>query len=114
MIAAGAAGGALFALIPGLLRAFFSTNEIIVSLMLNYVAALVLDYLIFDSLSYWRDTSTPDARVFPQGKQLPGRGHVARRPPRARSCRSASSSRSRSPRSSTSSTRAPASASRCA
>ena len=71
MIAAGAAGGALFALIPGVLRAFFSTNEIIVSLMLNYVAALVLDYLIFDSLSYWRDTSTPDARVFPQGKQLP-------------------------------------------
>jgi len=71
MILAGAAGGALFALIPGLLRAFFSTNEIIVSLMLNYVAALVLDYLIFDSLSYWRDTSTPDARVFPQGKMLP-------------------------------------------
>jgi general nucleoside transport system permease protein len=71
MIAAGAAGGAAFALIPGLLRAFFSTNEIITSLMLNYVAALVLNYLIFDSQSYWRDTSTPDARVFPQGKTLP-------------------------------------------
>jgi simple sugar transport system permease protein len=39
--------------------------------MLNYVAALVLDYLIFDSKSYWRDTSTPDALVFPQGKTLP-------------------------------------------
>ncbi len=38
--------------------------------MLNYVAALVLNYLIFDSLSYWRDTSTPEARVFPQGKTL--------------------------------------------
>jgi general nucleoside transport system permease protein len=71
MVVAGAAGGAALALIPGLLRAFLSTNEIIVSLMLNYVAALVLNYLIFDSKSYWRDTSTPDARVFPQGKTLP-------------------------------------------
>ncbi|MES1247205.1 MAG: ABC transporter permease [Actinomycetota bacterium] len=71
MVLAGAAGGALFALIPGVLRAFFSTYEIITSLMLNYVAALVLDYLIFDSQSFWRDLSTPDARVFPQGKTLP-------------------------------------------
>ena len=71
MIVAGAAGGAAFALIPGILRAFFSTNEIITSLMLNYVAALVLNYLIFDSHSYWRDTSTPEAKVFPQGKTLP-------------------------------------------
>jgi simple sugar transport system permease protein len=71
MIAAGLIGGAAFALIPGVLRAYLSTNEIIVSLMLNYVAALVIDYLIFDSLSYWRDTSTPSAKVFPQGKVLP-------------------------------------------
>jgi simple sugar transport system permease protein len=71
MIAAGMIGGAAFALIPGVLRAYLSTNEIIVSLMLNYVAALVIDYLIFDSLSYWRDTSTPSAKVFPQGKVLP-------------------------------------------
>ena len=39
--------------------------------MLNYVGALVLNYLIFDSLSYWRDTSSPSAKVFPQGKNLP-------------------------------------------
>ena len=71
MLAAGAAGGALLALIPGVLRAFFSTNEIITSLMLNYVAALVVSYLIFDSESYWRDTSTATAKVFPQGKTLP-------------------------------------------
>jgi general nucleoside transport system permease protein len=71
MIAAGVVGGAALALIPGVLRAYLSTNEIITSLMLNYAAALVLDYLIFDSLSYWRDTSTPSAKVFPQGKVLP-------------------------------------------
>jgi ABC-type uncharacterized transport system permease subunit len=71
MVAAGAAGGAGWALIPGFLRAFLKTNEIITSLMLNYVAALVLNYLIFDSQSYWRDTSSAEAKVFPQGKTLP-------------------------------------------
>jgi simple sugar transport system permease protein len=71
MIVAGAAGGAALALVPAVLRAFFSTNEIITSLMLNYVGALVIDYLIFDSLSYWRDTSSPSAKVFPQGKNFP-------------------------------------------
>ena len=70
MCIAGCVGGALWALIPAVLRARFSTNEIITSLMLNYVAALILNYLIFDSLSYWRDTSTPEAKVFPQGKLL--------------------------------------------
>ena len=71
MIVAGAVGGAALALVPAILRAFFSTNEIITSLMLNYVAALVVNYLIFDSESYWRDTSSPTAKVFPQGKNLP-------------------------------------------
>ena len=71
MILAGAAGGAALALVPGILRAFLSTNEIITSLMLNYVGALVVNYLIFDSESYWRDTSSPTAKVFPQGKNLP-------------------------------------------
>jgi general nucleoside transport system permease protein len=71
MMVAGAAGGALLAAIPGILRAFFSTNVIITSLMLNYVVALVLDYLIFDSHSYLRDTSGFEASVFPQGKILP-------------------------------------------
>jgi general nucleoside transport system permease protein len=71
MIAAGAAGGAALAAIPGVLKAFFSTNEIITSLMLNYVVALILDYLIFDSHSYLRDTSGFEASVFPQGKTMP-------------------------------------------
>src|SRR4051812_40952139 len=39
--------------------------------MLNYVVALILDYLIFDSHSYLRDTSGFEASVFPQGKTLP-------------------------------------------
>jgi simple sugar transport system permease protein len=71
MIAAGMAGGAAWALIPGFLRAYLSTNEIITSLMLNYVAGLFLTYLIFDSHSYWRDTTSASAAVFPVGKPLP-------------------------------------------
>src|SRR6266702_1350267 len=71
MVVAGAAGGALLAAIPAVLRAYFSTNEIITSLMLNYVVGLVLEYLIFDSHSYLRDTSGFEANVFPQGKTLP-------------------------------------------
>jgi general nucleoside transport system permease protein len=63
--------GALWALIPGVLRAFANTNEIITSLMLNYVAGYLLTYLIFDSASYWRDVSTLQARSFPQGKPMP-------------------------------------------
>ena len=71
MVVAGGLAGAAWALIPGFLRAFANTNEIITSLMLNYVAALFLNYLIFDTLSYWRDTSSPGAAQFPQGKALP-------------------------------------------
>jgi ABC-type uncharacterized transport system permease subunit len=71
MVLGGAVSGAFWALIPGLLRAFLSTNEIITSLMLNYVAALILNYLIFDSHSYWRDSSGFESKVFPQGKSLP-------------------------------------------
>ncbi len=71
MCLAAAVLGAAWALIPGVLKAFANTNEIITSLMLNYVAGLLLTYLIYDSASYWRDTSTLQARAFPQGKPMP-------------------------------------------
>jgi general nucleoside transport system permease protein len=71
MVAAGCAGGAAWALIPGILRAFFRTNEIITSLMLNYVAGYLLTYLIFNSQSYWRQTTGFNASVFPTSKPLP-------------------------------------------
>jgi ABC-type uncharacterized transport system permease subunit len=66
----GGVAGAAWGLVPGLLRAYARTNEIITSLMLNYAAGLLLNYLIFDSHSYWRDTSSLEARTFPQGKTL--------------------------------------------
>jgi ABC-type uncharacterized transport system permease subunit len=70
MCFAGGAAGAAWAAIPGYLRAFLRTNEIITSLMLNYVAGLLLNYLIIDSLSYWRDTTSFEGKTFPLGKVL--------------------------------------------
>ncbi|MXZ53650.1 MAG: ABC transporter permease [Acidimicrobiaceae bacterium] len=70
MLVAGAIGGVAWALIPALLRAYLRTSEVLTTLMLNYVAPLLLFYLIIDSTSYWRDLESPSARVFPQGKTL--------------------------------------------
>ena len=36
----GALAGAMAAAIPGLLRAFFGTSEVIVTIMMNYIFAL--------------------------------------------------------------------------
>lgn len=71
MIIAGAIGGILWASIPALLRTRFNTNEILVSLMLNYVALLLLSYLVHDP---WRDPSGfnfPESRLFPDAATLP-------------------------------------------
>jgi general nucleoside transport system permease protein len=68
MMVAGMAAGLVWAAIPGMLRAYLRTNEILTSLLLNYVAGLFIYYLIFDSNSYWRDLTSPSARVFPLGK----------------------------------------------
>lgn len=70
MIVAGALGGALWAAIPGVLRAYFRTNEIITSLMLNYVAAIIATYLIFESESFWRELEGT-GKMFPKGKVIP-------------------------------------------
>ena len=57
-------GGMLWAAIPALLRTRFNANEILVSLMLVYVATLVLSLLVHDA---WRD---PEGFNFPQSKMF--------------------------------------------
>jgi simple sugar transport system permease protein len=52
MLLLGAAGGALYAMIPAICRVRFGANEILVSLMLVYVADLFMDYLVRGP---WRD-----------------------------------------------------------
>lgn len=60
MMICGMAGGALYAAIPGLLKARFGTNEILTSLMLVYVAQQFVDWVVRGP---WRD---------PQGMGFPG------------------------------------------
>ena len=52
MILASIFGGILWAMVPALLKVRFNTNEILVSLMLTYVAALFIDWLVRGP---WRD-----------------------------------------------------------
>lgn len=60
MALAGIAGGMAWASVPAFLKVRFSTNEILVTLMLNYVAVLLLGYLVRGP---WRD---PLGFNFPQ------------------------------------------------
>lgn len=60
MLAMGAVGGMLLALVPAILKTRFGANEILTSLMLVYVAELLLDYLVRGP---WRD---PQGFNFPQ------------------------------------------------
>jgi simple sugar transport system permease protein len=62
MLVAGVAGGVAWAAIPAWLRTRFNANEILTSLMLVYVATLVLSLLVHDA---WRD---PEGFNFPQSK----------------------------------------------
>ncbi|PLW77625.1 ABC transporter permease [Cohaesibacter celericrescens] len=62
MVALGAVGGALFAYIPAVLKNRFGANEILTSLMLTYVALLVLDFLVRGP---WKD---PEGYNFPESR----------------------------------------------
>lgn len=64
MLVAGAIGGAAWAAIPALLRTRFNANEILVSLMLVYVAQLLLSWLVHGP---WMD---PEGFNFPQSRQF--------------------------------------------
>ena len=68
MALAGIVGGAAWAAIPAFLRDRMNTNEILVTLMLTYIAALVLSWLVHGP---WRD---PDGFNFPQTALLPNQG----------------------------------------
>ena len=64
MIVAGALGGMAWAAIPAFLRTRFNANEILTSLMLVYIAELVVSWLVHGP---WKD---PDGFNFPQTKLL--------------------------------------------
>lgn len=71
MIAAGILGGMAWAAIPAWLKTRFNANEILTSLMLSYVAVLLLSYLVHGP---WRDPggyNFPETRLFPDAGTMP-------------------------------------------
>ncbi len=65
VLLAGAVGGGLWGFIPGLLRACGWVNETISTLLMNYLAPLVVGYFVFGP---WR---APELAIYPQTLELP-------------------------------------------
>ncbi len=72
VIAAGVLGGMLWAGITALLRDRFNANEILVSLMLVYVAVQLLNFLVYGP---WKD---PQGYNFPQSKTFEAAAQMPR------------------------------------
>jgi simple sugar transport system permease protein len=80
MLLASMIGGALWGGLPGLLRGRLDANETIITLLLNYVGALLVNALVFGP---WKDPFNlgwPATAKFPAAATLPGlfgtRAHV--------------------------------------
>ncbi|MDB5555632.1 MAG: hypothetical protein JWL86_5616 [Rhizobium sp.] len=81
MMLMGMVGGALYASIPALLKTRFNTNEILTSLMLVYIAQLILDWLVRGPWRNPEGNNFPETRMFDPSAVLPamwessGRAH---------------------------------------
>ena len=71
MVVAGAIGGMLWATIPALLKIRFNTNEILVSLMLVYVAQLLVSWLVHGPMMDPDGFNFPQSRLFDDSALLP-------------------------------------------
>jgi simple sugar transport system permease protein len=74
MMGASALGGLFWAAVPALLRLKLQVNEIITTLMLNYIAILFLDWLVYGP---WKD---PVSFGFPMTRMFPDAGLVGAMP----------------------------------
>ncbi|HTO61799.1 MAG TPA: ABC transporter permease [Bradyrhizobium sp.] len=71
MLVAGAAGGAFWSGVAGLLRARSNVNETISTLLMNYVAVLLVSYVIYGA---WKDPTSlgwPATIPFPKAATVP-------------------------------------------
>ena len=78
MIVFGMIGGAVWGFIPGYLKGRFQVNEIITTLMLNYVAVLWNNFWIFDK---WSDAGFQMTPQFERSAWLPRLADYAREVP---------------------------------
>lgn len=80
MLLGSAIGGAVWGFIPGLLKARFGTNEVVVTVMMNYVMQFLVSYIVG---GVWRDPASlyiqtaqiPENAFFPR-IVTPGRLHI--------------------------------------
>jgi general nucleoside transport system permease protein len=77
----GFVGGGLWALFPAILRALRLVNETISTLLLNYIAPLIVSYFIFGPWRSPESSSYPQSPAFVEAARLPtlfhSRVHVA-------------------------------------
>ena len=71
MILAGSVGGMMWASIPAFLKTRFDTNEILVSLMLVYVAQLMVSWLVHGPMKDPDGFNFPQSRMFEDSALLP-------------------------------------------
>ena len=71
MVIAGAIGGMLWAAIPAFLKVRFNTNEILVSLMMVYVAQLLVSWLVHGPMMDPDGFNFPQSRLFDDPALLP-------------------------------------------
>lgn len=71
MVLAGSLGGMLWAAVPALLKTWFNTNEILVSLMLVYVAQLLLSWLVHGPMMDPDGFNFPQSRLFEDSALMP-------------------------------------------
>ena len=67
MFIIGFAGGAIWASIPAILKVRLNVNEILVSLMLVYVAMLFIDFIVRGPLRDPMSFGFPLSKVYPEG-----------------------------------------------
>jgi general nucleoside transport system permease protein len=77
MMIGGMVGGAVWAFAPGVLRARIDVNEIVPTLLLNYVAILLVDYMVHGVWSDPQAFGFPLGKTFTEGATLPTLGNTA-------------------------------------
>ena len=71
MFVAGFLGGAIWGLIPGILKAKLRANEVITSLMMVYIASELVNYLVYGPWKGAEEWGFPYSSKFPPSAQLP-------------------------------------------
>lgn len=78
MVIAGMIGGAIWGFIPGLLKARFNVNEIISTLMMNYIAISWNNYFIY---AVWSEAGFQLSKTFTKNAWLPRLSDYAKQVP---------------------------------